>query len=324
MSKTCPNCGSPVQNKDTVCSNCGANLAVDARQGDATLPAAGTAGQVEGYTHRLSESEKNMTFGRVDMEGSAKGQTKQKDRRSPIGLFVPVLLVALAVALVAILQMSKKLTELESTAGETQVQALSKDADDSSAAEEPPAEDSDVDAQVDSEAQEDDGESTDAEASKDEGLSESNKKKKYHGLIGTWTGILQPTDRSVYCYGASDMPMIIEIKDVADTGMITADMKVCFHGHGSLENSAASTEGDAYLEFKGLALTCSNGRIIYDNDKLNEYAGISCSLYVQLDVTDIDSDNPQMTGLVLGAYDLGSYEKNGIGHSEDRYVFEKS
>lgn len=75
----------------------------------------------------------------------------------------------------------------------------------------------------------------------------------YASYVGTWTGTLQQ-NRGCYsdehkCYGASDKPLVLEFKSIADSGQATVVAHVLYHGHkvGDLSNDAASSDGDSYL-----------------------------------------------------------------------------
>lgn len=77
----------------------------------------------------------------------------------------------------------------------------------------------------------------------------------YASYVGTWTGTLQSDEGySLYttphkCYGASDKPLVLEFKSIADSGQATVVAHVLYHGHKTddLSNDAASSDGDSYL-----------------------------------------------------------------------------
>lgn len=75
----------------------------------------------------------------------------------------------------------------------------------------------------------------------------------YGSYKGTWTGKLQEEQGlgvgSHNCYGASDKPLVLDFKDISDSGQATVVATVLYHGHKSTElsNDAASAEGDSYL-----------------------------------------------------------------------------
>ena len=75
----------------------------------------------------------------------------------------------------------------------------------------------------------------------------------YGSYKGTWTGKLQEDQGLGYdshnCYGASEKPLVLDFKDISDSGQATVVATVLYHGHKSTElsNDAASAEGDSYL-----------------------------------------------------------------------------
>ena len=77
-------------------------------------------------------------------------------------------------------------------------------------------------------------------------------------LVGTWTGSLSETSGADCCYGASETPLEVTIKNVDSTnGQMTIDVSVLFHGHGSLLGDAPSTDGDRVVAFEDLTSTYS-------------------------------------------------------------------
>lgn len=72
-------------------------------------------------------------------------------------------------------------------------------------------------------------------------------------LVGTWIGTLSETSGLAHCYGASDTPLEVTVKNVnPTTGQITLDVSVLFHGHSYVSSDAAATDGDRVVTFEDL------------------------------------------------------------------------
>ena len=88
--------------------------------------------------------------------------------------------------------------------------------------------------------------------------------------VGTWNGTFtEQVDYSGHhCYGAEKVPFELTITDVGNSGRVTADMKVLYHGHGRVDQAdIQSSNEDLVLEFKGLVGTIdSNGRFEFAAD----------------------------------------------------------
>ncbi|MBR3224523.1 MAG: hypothetical protein IKF78_04290 [Atopobiaceae bacterium] len=321
MENTCPKCGLPTKSIDEVCANCGTTLK-GADQADETRPDSFR-------TPAFSTNRRNQTAdipAHIAKHGSTSPGLTKKRGPNPIAI-VAGLCLALAIGSLLFANHREGLaaknvsSEAEASSasdstGTTQVASVVEPAEDAGRS---PASEKPVPADQEQTSTEDDKGSSRDSSEKE---SPNTTSSKYPGLVGTWKGKLQPSDSSAYCYGASEMPLVLDIKKVDATGMITADIHVCFHGHSELANSAASDEGDAYMDYTDVVLTYSNGQLRYSDEKMSQYPGITCMLNIILDVKDIESSRPSISGLVDATYDL--WDSNGPwGNQTDYFVLER-
>ena len=321
MENTCPKCGLPTKSIDEVCANCGTTLK-GADQADET--------RLDSFrTPAFSTSRRNQTAdvpAHIAKHGSTPPDLVKKRGPNPIAI-VAGLCLALAIGSLLFANHREGLaaknvsSEAEASSasdgtGTMQVASVvepAEDAGQSPVSDEPVSTD-----QKKANTEDDKGCSRDSSRKE----STSSTSSKYPGLVGTWKGTLQASNSSTYCYGASEMPLVLDIKKVDTTGMITADIHVCFHGHSGLANSAASDEGDAYMDYTDVVLTYSNGQLRYSDEKMSQYPGITCMLDIVLDVKDIESSRPSISGLVDATYDL--WDSNGPwGKQTDHFVLER-
>lgn len=315
MPATCPKCHNYVPEGEATCSHCGARL-------HAPQPVPTDRERSVVGTELLSENQLPHRHGEqkpFPQSDATKGGASTTSRPHP-RIVAPLLLLAGIVALLIILARPNFQQQLNPTEEKADQQATTEagssgQADDSEVAP-VPSDESEHPAEDDGEAQPDEVHGEEVPTS------ERPADSKYPGLIGTWVGKLQQPEGSRFCFGASEIPLVLEVKDVAENGMITADLHVCFHGHGNLENPAPSTEGDVQLDYKDIALTYSNGQIRYSDEKVASFPDKTCMLHVILDVEDIESPTPQMSGMVQCTHDLWSYD-DSYGSQEDHFVLER-
>ncbi len=163
----------------------------------------------------------------------------------------------------------------------------------------------------------------DGKASVTDENEEPAPESKYAALIGTWTGKLEKPDADVYCYGGNSMPLVLNVKEVSEIGMVTADIHVCQHNHYDLENSAPSTEGDTYADINDVTMTFDDFDFKYVQDTGEKYADRAGPLWLSIEfhVSGMASDEPSIWATVENQFG------KGLGYSTgqtDYYDLEKT
>lgn len=313
----CQSCGAEMPNGSTFCTKCGNKLDQSPEASaaptapmptvaatPAPLPVNESASSAGAATTSASEATP------VDYK-AAKAAYKQarKDAgksRKPliigIAIAVVVLVGAGAAGMWALMGAFGDGSEPGEAVAPEQVENTEAAAED---AEAPVAEDADAGA-----ASAEEGPSSKAESASAAAVSSASGAAVADGGIekwtGTWSGNLTSTD-SFYpyyrCYGAEDVPMVLNIAAITEAGKVTADATFLFHGHSfdELQGDVESVTGDEVIELTNLVGT-------FDERGFSMHGEAPDKSAVTLKVTPLESSETVLSVSVSGEYATDTYE----------------
>ncbi len=119
--------------------------------------------------------------------------------------------------------------------------------------------------------------------------------------VGRWTATFKETSQSYACFGASEHPLEITITDVSDTGKITCDVTVMYHGHSRRQQTSDidGSAADVVQSYRGLTATLSSGRFTLNLDE-SDVAGKDSRLEIACAIDSEGAMEAQVTSYCNG------------------------